>query len=667
MTCCVRHLCHQAGRPLGRCLAAIFFLLLLLPGVHAADPVDELRDSLATGSRVRASARLLEFRRSELEQRIKALRTVNQLYRSLLLTEWRDDPKDARTFLADPKRYEFELKLFDLDREMRGKVIGRLVSELRTAMRSPEPSARRAAALFIGQMGTKIRAADEDKDRRGLASTLAPDLIKLTRAPDPKDKVTEADTPAVREAAAAALGRINPEPRPVVSAMRQILERDPKTGEYTAEAPERRAAATALGDLIRIVSELQLKGETQRGAEASMQDVVGAATAVVPAAGVGVSDDDAQVRRASLEAMRAAAATLEKLIPEPTDFFKVRLFRDEPFPRYLFPPRNFELSKTEREQIEAAARAVSAEQKLFRPLMDALADQGKTLAAHLVEDKDADVRLLSRKVLEFMASARQRMNRLILSVPPLVVAQGPGVGGVLPAAVQAGPVADDDPLRKGLEPGLDVMARGLGDKDAAVRLAAVEFLEMLDEGARPATAALVQALCDSDPFVRWGAARALFRMAPDEGEKVGEAFAQTIREQIVPGLAKRLDDVDLDARLAMLKALRRYAAFATSAVPALIQATRVGDADSRVEAIHTLEAAAARDDAAPAVQALAAALKNSDSRVRQAAAQALGNFGAAAAPALPALRVALDDPDEDVRRLASESLLTIELAGRKGG
>jgi HEAT repeat protein len=638
---------QAAGAVLGAALLAC-----ALPA--RADPVEDLREVLAVGARTRPTQRMLDFRRTDVEQHIKALKTVNDLYRALLLTEWRDDPRELPAL--DAKDREMQTKLFELDRDMRGKVIDRLVGTLRSALAGDNVAGRQATATFIAEMGTKIRTTRKE-DRRGLASTLAPDLVKLTRD----------ESYAVRTEAARALGLINPVPKEAVSALKPLLERDRNSGRYFNTVAVRRSAAGALADLIRVVAALQLIGESQRGSDViRAEDVIDTAAAVVPVAALGAADVDARVRRQSVEALRSAAASLEKLIPEPADFFEHRLGRREPFPRYLFPPRDFALTKTEQKEIALARKAVEEQRSEYAPLVEALGKLGPVVAARL-EDRDGEVRLLARKTLEFMASSRQRLNNLGRSVPPLDVPAGaddrPALDGVV--AVQAEEAAGSDPLARGLEPGLHIIDRGIHDPDRSVRLAAVEFLEMLDEGARPAIPALAQALGDSDSFVRWAAARTMFRLGPDEREVIPPALARRFREVVVPALAHNVQDPDVDARLAVLRALRKYAPYAAGAVPALIQATQVGDAESRVEAIRALEPAVPRNAAGPAVKALVAGLKSPDVSVRQAAAPALGNLGAAATAAIPALRAALEDPDEDVRRLASEALLTIEQAGRR--
>src|SRR5262249_53161097 len=60
-----------------------------------------------------------------------------------------------------------------------------------------------------------------------------------------------------------------------------------------------------------------------------------------------------------------------------------------------------------------------------------------------------------------------------------------------------------------------ITASGLPTSGTANRLAAIDFLEMLEDYARPAAAALIPALNPKeDVFVRWAAARTIGRISP---------------------------------------------------------------------------------------------------------------------------------------------------------
>jgi HEAT repeat protein len=611
--------------------AALCCLLLLLPAARAqTDPVEDLKEALQVGSGAGALSRsALDFRQQSLEAAAMRLRTINELREALKLIGWQDAEVSAAPQLAQ------------IDRTVRGKIASRLVHAVQVGGRQPATASRLSTATFIGEMGVSVRATDL-RERRGLASTLTPELARLTRDPDPQ----------VRTAAALALGKINPVLNEAVPALQRVLERD--------GVSQKRAAAEALGTMVKVIAELASTGGTQRGARATEEDFVATLAAVVPAAAVGANDADPHVRRLSMEALEETAKQLEKLIPEPGP--------ESTFPRYLFTKAKLKLTPEELRRIQLAARVLKEKQDLLRPLLDVLGKQGQLLRRRL-EDPEAGIRILSRKTLEYTASSRLRLRRLEESVP-LVEPAGPQAqAGQLPIEAVASdptvpaqlvPVAQkapapktDDPLLAAVVPSLDVMARGLRDPSAQVRLASVEFLEMLDQRAMPALGALVGALCDPDSFVRWAAARTLSHLVPAQPEEV------------VPALAKMLRDQNVEGRQAATYTLKLYGPLARSAVPELARATQTGDAEPRVAAIQALAAILGRKaegpEVATGVDALTTALRNEDVRVRQAAAEALGHIGPAAAPAIPALRVALNDPNNDVRRLASESLLTIEL------
>jgi HEAT repeat protein len=178
--------------------------------------------------------------------------------------------------------------------------------------------------------------------------------------------------------------------------------------------------------------------------------------------------------------------------------------------------------------------------------------------------------------------------------------------------------------------------------------------------------ALVAALGDPYPYVRWAAARTLGRLAEREAEagKAGtipEGLAAPLGRlpDAVAGLARLLlCDPDEGVRMAVATALTRYGPRAAAAVPALREAVGSGsDVELRVAVIQALEAIGT--DAVPALPALVPALRDPDPRVREEAARVLGRFGRHSRFALPALRDALEDRDNMVRKAISEAILNI--------
>ncbi len=201
--------------------------------------------------------------------------------------------------------------------------------------------------------------------------------------------------------------------------------------------------------------------------------------------------------------------------------------------------------------------------------------------------------------------------------------------------------ANVDPLPALLD-ARDALTKNLSAKNVRVRLTAVYVLEDLGSEAAPASAVLAKALVeDADPFVRWGAARALGKMTAAETDAI-------------PALVKALEDKNDDVRQTAPIALARFGPAAKPAVSGLAAAVKRNDG-LRLGALKAL--AAIGKGAAPAAGEAAAALVDPDAEVRIAAAGALAHMGTLKEDDAAALRKTLDDPNADARRAASEALL----------
>jgi HEAT repeat protein len=234
------------------------------------------------------------------------------------------------------------------------------------------------------------------------------------------------------------------------------------------------------------------------------------------------------------------------------------------------------------------------------------------------------------------------------------------------------------------------------------------------EQARRAIPALIEALKDTDPSVRWAAALALgnipgdMRIAVaaliealhDPDDQVREHAADSLGsigqspELAVPALVRLLKDDSL-SRNSSLRALIKFGPAARTAAPTLIDLLKRDDAylpwyaaqvlgaigpdaqaaapaltnmlratndQERLEAADALARIGRNQLGAVAIPTRMLDTVNSQDRARAAA--VLGDFGLAAEPSVPALTKALNDENGDVRRSAAISLSRIATALR---
>jgi HEAT repeat protein len=550
---------------------------------EAPDPVAELREELRRP--VPEEPRALRAYEARLLACAKRVVRPGDLCAALMLGEWRAGGGGPRVPPGRGGPPEVQLKV-------RKEMAGRFQEALRQLLRKGDRVRRLAALTLVGELADaeSAGAAEEGPEEGGGApgsttAPLAPDLVGLLGS--------EKDA-AVRVGAVKALCKLRPEPEVLTPPLRKALG--------AKAVSERRAAAEGLGGLL-----------TARPREAhAWAWVLQAGPRLVPLAGRGLKDEDAVVRRRCLGAIRQAARGLEQGIPQPSGW-----------------GRAWGLPDPGEKGAEAAHRQFAAEVwDRLAPLARSL--NGQTPAVtRCLKDPDLSVCLAAHGALETIVTARHRLLQLAASLPR-------------PRKGEKGAVDFKDALDKGAD-AVPQLVGSLGHKEVRVRLASLYVLETLGAAAAPAADGLARALSDKDPFVRWGAARALANMAPH-----GAASA-------VPALAKVLDDDSRDVRVTAAVALRRYGGSAGPAVGALADVVRRGDAQMRVLAIRALEAVG--KGARPAVPALVKALSTEETAVRAAAARALGRLGAADRSARAALLKALDDPDADVRRAAGGALL----------
>jgi HEAT repeat protein len=301
-------------------------------------------------------------------------------------------------------------------------------------------------------------------------------------------------------------------------------------------------------------------------------------------------------------------------------------------------PRAPEATSANSEQL----KQFEEERTELLPLILALKNQGPALTSAL-GDSDSYVRLHARRALEDLTN------------PQMLLLQRANAARPSPfqtTKYSKSPSGGKDPLEEGLQETVLALTKGLRDKEAAARRAALDVLEALGHAASPAGPALIDSLADPDRFVRWAAARILGKISP--------AHAATA----VPALALVLNDIDLDLSLAAATALERYGKAAKTAVPDLIRTLKSTDAVLRVAVIQALGAVGG-PEAHAAIGELKNLVADPDARVRQAAAEVLGKFGPASAEAVKALNKALQDANPDVQKAAGEALLKILRPGKR--
>jgi HEAT repeat protein len=265
------------------------------------------------------------------------------------------------------------------------------------------------------------------------------------------------------------------------------------------------------------------------------------------------------------------------------------------------------------------------------PVLKALAGVVPELTYPLASN-ETETRTAAARTIELLAALRRVVNSV--------------------SSAGNGPAAE--PLAGGWPTLRAAVADRMRDDDSSVRLAVTEALEALGDAAE-ARPLLRAATADRNVFVRWAAARALGKSAPEKPK------SETVAEDVA-ALARLLSDADIDVRMAALNALARFGSAARSATPAVLAAAGRGDVEPRVVAVRTM--AALETEAAPTVPVLIRGLSETDLRLRRAAAAGLVRFGPDARPALPELRRAVLSTDSELRLAAAEAILAIERTPR---
>lgn len=189
--------------------------------------------------------------------------------------------------------------------------------------------------------------------------------------------------------------------------------------------------------------------------------------------------------------------------------------------------------------------------------------------------------------------------------------------------------------------GVPVLVEILQSSDEAeARWTAAEILGELGPDASDASAALLNALDDPDPYVQSVAVQVI----PEVGTPAGEA---------VPALAGLLDGEHA------VEAARAISVYRSQATPALSKLVSVLTDPSRSTEARWNAARTIGKTGPPAIDTLPILVemtRDSEATVRGNAAEAIGDIGPTAAAGVPALIEVLDDPSARVRHHAVRSL-----------
>lgn len=774
---------------LGRCRGPRPAVWLLLLGALVArpvradslppNPVDALRQTLRDTESLQEDAAARTYLEEKLTKEARALTTLGEMARALLLREWRaEEPPESAPIPA-------------IHHRIRDRIMEAFTKGVKAIVKNGSPAEQAAVAQLLNETASSARSQGGE----------SPFLLReLSGFVKPMQLLTESDSAGVRAAAARALGNIGGDAKEVVPILRQLINRD-------SSATVRRDSAAALGNMVDLLASSNrnlgfainlLPGQRRGPLPAGQGDektLADAALLALPALAEGIaSDQPSAVRRRSAEAYRSVTLNLGKLIPA------IKSLDGYPYPsianKALWSDDQRDHARHDRDKLDSVIR-------ILNPVRREIAREAPLLSQASL-DRDQAVRVAVLRILEDVSLLRSEMryldNLIPKDVPPpkgtgaeekeggqarqapeppnatavvppasvdvaappavpvaaprpvparTVSHEAPGGGSdtnakiVLPPSLGAPEPVDPEPAvpapsearpaepAKEPEPSLPVVpapsgtdgksaaaaestAAPLGkppvatlpdleepgtkapaaappiprhralyqpaadndeavnaeairvirrtlrkalrtESDAQARLSAVEALEGMGREALEATPELVQALTDSNKYVRWAASRTLSKL---------QALSQADRKEanqpdmVVPGLLTLMCDQDLDVRLAATAAMRSYGPAAAGAVRALAFLVNKGDAEFRMAVMTVLESIGSA--AAPALPTLAwAVLRDPDPRARRTAAEILGRFGPLAEGSEAALRRALTDPDAEVRRAASAALLSV--------
>ncbi len=651
------------------------------------DPVEAFRLTLSTGRSFGSpTPEHLKQRKDRLEAAAASIRTLGDLSRALLLLEWNkpgQEPEEEK-----------------LDADVRDGLLRRFTQGVQRVIKRGSTLDRIAVANLIGETANAVRRQDIQVqestrgvlDRSGRAAPGGASFLRLRMRELAGDLVPLADdpSPAVRMAAARALGNIEGDPTRTVPPVQRLLK--------APETSVRRAAAAALEDAVAAaVVQFQSGMMPPSGADQSEQlpteaemwrsrakGLLMTLHQIVPAASSGLDDTDTVVRRICSSTCRQASSAVVNLAPN--------------IPQDL-PSREAALDELTRRRIRELQGSVPLVMKELQPSLATFRRNARlwTMAAG---DPDPEVRVNIGHVFEDLAEAARKLRRYEQSLqypesseppspkPPeeqasaapalLLLGHEPAPNTVCQAAaVELGApqvvktsyppasaavllqpavgISPADDLPSGPVPaGTGLPPRECTPAEPVARPAAAAFEQKgsetlpppakagpdvpaeLERTAEVARQALVRNLSDRTVRVRMAALDALLAM--------GKAAAPAL-----PAVVDTLNDPNLFCRWQAASILGQLAPRQPElVVPALARRlTPREDMEVRIVVANSLSAYGPQAKAA--VPALAAAVNRGDVEVRLPILRALSRIGAGAEEAIPAIAQGLQDRSAQIR------------------
>lgn len=653
------------------------------------DPVDELRKILSTKEdsyllpnyrtpeeAARAKRLAGEARAKAIEEADRAITSLGDMSRALLLLEWQTDDKEQRDVMRK-----------------------RFVTELKEVLNSNDPPRLIAAAGVLGEFVSAIRKLPStgagSVGLRGFLEEPNPISVDMFALTKELVAMTEHPNCLVRAAGSVALAQIGAEPGTWMSAFRRLLA-DPDVFVRRATI---RATREQMDSLVKQITSpsgafteeakpaIQRLHYTRADFRRLGQQIL---EALVAQPQTGLTDADPAVRYNSASLTLGIARGLRHLVTLDlpitdaargeqsillarfiNNVFRVSLDRDLPLGR--------KLTRNDVEQLETLKEILRKDilepnLGLFRAFRYASAQ-----LACVILDPNEEVRMQARLTLDDIGAARSRARYLLDVInrkfeaspdqPRKDVRRNVDPHDTLPRPAQGmTQVVFQEPAQEKKkendskpselaqmraefeEPSetLRALAKGLWapPPDLRTGVAAAGALESMGDGAAPVIPALLKGLTDWNPFVRWACARTLGKFSPADPEK------------IVPALIPLLIDEDVDVCVAAAAALERYAVLARPAIPALIKVVGHGDDELRIAVMRTLLAIG--NAGAEGVPYMIPNFKSPNRRVRLHTVRTLGDFGVLAKDAAEAIRkVAHEDGDAEIRKAASDALIKV--------